>query len=122
MPWPIHFTVEFETWFDTQPDEVKAKIAAKFERLIELGPNLGRHDVDTLEHSQLSNLKELRVSVNGAPYRLLFAFDSLRRATFLCGGDKAGQKRFYKRMIPLAEARFARHEESLRQRRQEDGT
>ena len=90
------------------------------ERLIDLGPNLGRHDVDTLKQSQLANLKELRVSVNGSPYRLLFAFDSNRTAVFLCGGDKSGQRRFYKQMIPIAEARFARHEESLKRRQQEE--
>ena len=45
--------------------------------------------------------------------RTVYAFDPERQALLLIGGNKAGDKRWYKRMIPLAEAIFERHLESL---------
>lgn len=35
--------------------------------------------------------------------RSFFAFDPRRTAILLIGGDKTGDKRFYQRMIPLAD-------------------
>ena len=49
----------------------------------------------------------------GEPYRILYAFDPKREALLLIGGNKAGDKRWYKRMIPLAEKIFAAHLQSL---------
>lgn len=37
---------------------------------------------------------------------MLFAFDPLRQAVMLCGGDKTGDKRFYATMMPIAEKEF----------------
>lgn len=73
------------------------------------GPLLGRPLVDTLKGCTLTNLKELRFSWNNQPFRYLFAFDPERSAIVLVGGSKAGDKRFYEKMIPVAEQRFARH-------------
>jgi hypothetical protein len=70
---------------------------------------LGRPQVDTLQGSSLPNLKELRVQIQGDPWRVLFVFDSKRRAIVLVGGNKRGDKRWYKKNIPLAEARYRRH-------------
>jgi len=49
----------------------------------------------------------------GQPYRILFAFDPKRDALLLLGGNKAGDKRWYRKAIPRAEAIFARHLEEL---------
>jgi len=40
-----------------------------------------------------------------------FAFDPLRRAILLVGGDKGGasQRRFYQRLIALADGRYDAH-------------
>jgi len=56
-------------------------------------------------------MKELRFSIAGGVWRILFAFDPNRQAIVLVGGDKAGvnQKRFYKQKISEADARFDRH-------------
>ena len=71
------------------------------------GHHLGRPYVDSLKGTkQVNNLKELRVQHQGKPYRILFAFDPKRQAVLLCGGDKTGDKRFYKRMISIAEREF----------------
>ncbi|WP_405055149.1 type II toxin-antitoxin system RelE/ParE family toxin [Vibrio sp. SG41-7] len=50
---------------------------------------------------------------NGKPIRVFFAFDPKRTGIVLCGGDKTGDKRFYKRMIPIADAEYDEHLEEL---------
>jgi hypothetical protein len=78
------------------------------------GPALGRPLVDTLKGSQLPNLKELRVSKGGA-LRVLFAFNPLRTAILLLGGDKSGRwSEWYETAIPEAEMLYAEHLEELR--------
>ena len=63
--------------------------------------------VDSLKGTdKVKNLKELRVQHKGKPYRVFFAFDPLRQAVMLCGGDKTGNKQFYESMIPVAEREF----------------
>jgi len=74
-----------------------------------IGPNLGRPHVDTVQGSAFSSMKELRVQVKGDPWRILFAFDPQRQAILLVGGDKAGDKRWYARFIPIADERYRRH-------------
>lgn len=78
-----------------------------------MGPNLGRPYADTLHGSSLANLKELRVQHRSQPYRILYAFDPKREALLLLGGNKAGDKRWYRKAIPRAEAIYARHLEEL---------
>ena len=64
---------------------------------------------------KLSNLKELRVQYKGEPYRILFAFDPMREALLLVGGNKAGNKNWYDEMIPVAEEIFERHLKTLKE-------
>jgi hypothetical protein len=77
------------------------------------GPLLGRLYVDTLQGSQYPNLKELRVQHAGEPWRILFAFDPIRQAIVLVGGNKTGDKRWYQKNISIAEQRFTKHIETL---------
>ncbi len=58
----------------------------------------------------------MRTTSGGNVYRILFAFDPIRRAVLLIGGDKAGQKkeRFYAALIKQADAIFDRHLEHLK--------
>ena len=76
--------------------------------LSQFGPGLGRLTADTLKGSKHANMKELRFGWQGAVWRVAFAFDPHRQAMLLVAGDKGGadQKRFYKRLIGLADARF----------------
>jgi hypothetical protein len=60
-------------------------------------------------------MKELRVQFRGEPWRILFAFDPDRAAILLVGGNKRGDKRWYKKHLPIADARFRRHLERLEQ-------
>ena len=54
-------------------------------------------------------MKELRIQNKQRLFRVLFAFDPDRKAILLKGGDKRGDKRFYERIIPLADALFDEH-------------
>ena len=81
--------------------------------LRERGPQLGRPYVDTVEASAFTNMKELRVQFRGDPWRILFAFDPNRAAILLVGGNKRGDKRWYKKHLPIADERFRCHLEQL---------
>ena len=74
-----------------------------------LGPNLGRPYADSLKSSKHPHLKELRIQIAGDPWRVLFAFDTARVAILLVGGNKGGDKHWYKTHIPIANMRFERH-------------
>jgi hypothetical protein len=54
--------------------------------LEERGPQLARPHAGTLKGSQIANLKELRFKYNGAPIRILFAFDPNQQAVIILGG------------------------------------
>jgi hypothetical protein len=56
-------------------------------------------------------MKELRFGWEGEVWRVAFAFDPKRQAILLAGGDKGGadQRRFYKRLIVVADARLDEH-------------
>ena len=53
-------------------------------------------------------MRELRVQ-SGEPLRVFYAFDPRRAAILLIGGDKTGDRRFYERMIPIADALCDEH-------------
>lgn len=61
-------------------------------------------------------MKELRSQVQGQPLRAFYAFDPRRLAILLIGGCKAGDKRFYERMIPLADKIMDEHLEELQKK------
>lgn len=109
MEWIIIFHPAFRDWLYEQEEDVQDSIAAMLGVLRIEGPLLGRPYVDTLKGSDYPNLKELRVQHRGEPWRLLFAFDPLRQAIVLLGGNKTGDKRWYEKNIPIAEARLAEH-------------
>ena len=56
-------------------------------------------------------MKEMRFNWTGEAWRVAFAFDPQRQAVLLVGGDKSGadQKRFYKRLISVADSRYSQH-------------
>jgi hypothetical protein len=61
---------------------------------------LGRPVVETIKASRHQNMKELR----SGTIRVLFAFDPVRQAVLLIGGDKVGQwEAWYRRNIPVAD-------------------
>ena len=109
--WSVEFDADFSEEFAAFSYNVQKEIFAHIELLEINGPLTGRPAVDTLNGSQYGNMKELRFNADGGVWRLAFAFDPLRAAILLVAGDKKGknQKTFYKRLIKVADARFARH-------------
>ena len=113
MEWQVLLDADFKVWLLEQEPDVQTTILAHAGLLKSFGPTLGRPQVDTVKGSRLVNLKELRVQHLGAPWRVLFVFDPKRRAILLVGGNKRGDARWYKKAIPQAEQRYARHLEQM---------
>lgn len=87
---------------------MKEALGEVFDLLRDIGPSLGRPNVDTLKSSKHKNMKEIRVYAVGGTWRVAFAFDPDRNA--LCGGDKSGvgEQQFYDRLIEKADRHFDR--------------
>lgn len=105
----VVYADEFIAWLDSLTDDEKISVLATIELLKLHGYNLHRPYADTIKGSKITNLKELRIQHAGYPYRAFYVFDPIRQAVLLCGGDKTGDKRFYQRMIPLAERIYQQH-------------
>lgn len=116
MKWQIEFYDAFETQFLALEESVQDAMLARFELLARRGPELGRPFCDTLKGSRHTNMKELRCDADNGVWRIAFAFDLKRQAIVLAAGDKGGvnQKRFYKRLIKLADDRFDAHINTLK--------
>ncbi len=112
--WNVITAPEFTEWFDAVDEDAQVDIREKVRVLEEFGPRLGRSLVDTIKESRHPNMKELRVQSNGRPFKVFFAFDPKRNAVLLIGADKTGDGRFYKKMIPKADAIFDEYLEDLK--------
>jgi hypothetical protein len=114
MAWEIVTVEYFDDWFLGLNASEQQDVLAAILVLEQFGPALGRPFVDSLKGTKkVKNLKELRVQHKGKPFRVFFAFDPLRQAVMLCGGDKTGDKHFYKTMIPVAEREFLNYLQEL---------
>ena len=106
--WKIERTDEIANWIQSLDEDAREAILKNLIILREIGPNLGRPYVDTIKQSRHKNMKEPRVQNKLRLYRIFFIFDSDRQAILLIGGDKRGVKRFYEKMIPLADDLYDR--------------
>jgi len=105
MAWTVLFSEEAEDWLYRLSQDEFASIMAAVDLLEAHGPALGRPAVDHVKSSRHANMKELRSF--GGHLRALFAFDPLRRAIVLLGGDKADDwDDWYERNVPLADDLF----------------
>jgi hypothetical protein len=59
-------------------------------------------------------MRELRTQSGGRPLRTLYAFDPLRVAILLIGGDKTGNARWYEKFVPTADRLYDEHLDELR--------
>ncbi|MBO0870461.1 MAG: type II toxin-antitoxin system RelE/ParE family toxin [Micromonosporaceae bacterium] len=121
--WEVSLHVEVEAWFldiCRHDPETADSIEQAIDLLADQGPALGRPLVDRLHGSRFHNMKELRPASSGATeFRLIFAFDPLREAIFLVGGDKSGQwNAWYQKAIPLADERYEEHLTELKQEKE----
>lgn len=111
--WDIEFTDEFGEWWNELSEDQQESLTVSVKLLQVLGPALGRPHADTVKKSSHRNMKELRTQAHGHPFRTFYAFDPHRKAILLIGGDKTGDKQFYARMIPIADALFNEHLKQL---------
>ena len=110
-PWAVVATEEFEEWMMSLTDKQQRATRRAINQLEQDGPALGRPYVDTIRNSRFKNMKELRLSSQGA-LRVLFAFDPERRAVLLLGGDKSKDSRWndwYVGAIQRADDLFEEH-------------
>ena len=116
MEWEVLTTEELGRWYhEDLTDEQAGAVDARVDMLAATGPTLSRPVVGAIETSRHRNMKELRCSKDGQ-LRVLFAFDPLRRAILLIGGDKsegAAWNKWYVTMVPVADDLFDRHLETV---------
>jgi hypothetical protein len=100
---------EFDEWFQSL-DEADTDAVARVVDMLEMqGPTLPFPYSSAIKGSSKVALRELRVQSHGRPIRVFYAFDPVRQAVLLIGGDKTGKDRFYETMVPQAERIFARY-------------
>ena len=111
MTWTVLIHDDFADELAALDEKLQDELFAHAKLLAEFGPNLGRPTVDTLNGTSHANMKEMRFNWMGEVWRVAFAFDPQRQAVLLVGGDKGGadQKRFYKRLITVADNRYSEH-------------
>ncbi|MCJ7484258.1 MAG: type II toxin-antitoxin system RelE/ParE family toxin [Thermodesulfovibrionales bacterium] len=107
--WIIDRTEEIAEWIRKLDEDAKEAILKTLLILQEIGPLLGRPYVDTIKESKHKNMKEIRIQNRQRLFCILISFDPDRKAILLVGGDKRGDKRFYQKMIPLADALLDEH-------------
>ncbi len=117
MEWEVGFDPAFDPEFDALPTAVQDELLAQAKLLEAFGPALARPRVDTLKGSRHANMKELRFQAENGVWRV--AFDPRRKAILLVAGEKSGvnEKRFYRRLIGKADARFETHLDRLKNKR-----
>lgn len=121
--WTVILHNDFDDELGSLSEGLQDEVLAHANLLAQFGPNLGRPTVDTLKASRHNNMKEQRFEWNGGVWRVAFAFDPNRQAILLVGGDKGGkdQKRFYKRLISVADDRYDAHLATLQNKESKNG-
>lgn len=110
----IKRTDEIVNWIKGLDVDAKEAIYKNLLILKNIGPSLGRPYVDSVSKSNHKNMKELRVQNKQRLFRIFFAFDPNRDVILLIGGDKRGDKRFYQRMVPMADTLYDQHLNKIR--------
>jgi hypothetical protein len=114
MSWNVEYTDEFGVWWNGLSEEQQEDFAAIVRLLMEHGPQLPFPYSSGIEGSRHAHMREPRVQSGGKPLRAFYAFDPRRTAILLIGGDKTGDDRFYRTMIPIADRLYDEHLAELR--------
>ena len=114
MEWDIEVTDEFERWWDSLAESEQEDVRACVLLLRRFGPALRFPFSSRITTSRHPHMRELRIQHAGQPYRVLYAFDPRRTAILLIGGKKAGNRRWYKTFVPLADRLYDEYLEELR--------
>lgn len=103
MAWNLEVTDECRTWLEALDEEDFDAVHYSVDLLVEHGPQLGFPHSSSINGSRHTHMRELRVQSGRRPIRVFYAFDPRRAAILLIGGDKSDDKRFYDRLIPIAD-------------------
>ncbi|MBP9692576.1 MAG: type II toxin-antitoxin system RelE/ParE family toxin [Alphaproteobacteria bacterium] len=109
MKCDVEYTDEFGAFWKTLSEDEQEDIAAIIGLLEEKGTELPFPFSTGVEGSKHSHMRELRVQSKSNPLRILYAFDPRRAAILLIGGNKRGDKRWYKTYIPIADKLYTDH-------------
>ena len=120
MEWPVEYTDEFGEWWDTLTETEQVSIDAHVRKLEQRSPNLPFPYSSGIKESRHAHMRELRVQSGGKPLRVFYAFDPRRMAILLIGGDKTGDRRFYERLIPIADALYDVHLAELEKEKEKE--
>lgn len=115
MAYEVEYTDEFRDWWDGLTAEEQNSVASTVRLLEEEGPFLGGSHTSGIFGSRHGHMRELRIQHAGRPYRVLYAFDPRRMAILLIGGDKTGDRRWYARMVPIADDLYDQHLREIRE-------
>jgi hypothetical protein len=114
VAWEVEFTDDFFRWWKTLTGEEQDDVAHSVGLLAELGPALGFPHSSRVSASRYPHMRELRTQSAGRPLRTLYAFNPLRTAILLIGGDKTGDDRWYDTFVPVADRLYEEHLNELR--------
>jgi hypothetical protein len=122
VKWEVDLHDDFVPEYRELHKDVQDELLANIALLEHSGPQLGRPRADTLNNSRHANLKELRFDAADGVWRVAFAFDPNRKAILLVAGNKSGgsEKRFYRQLIDIADARFDAHLAKIRRQKEKE--
>jgi len=109
MSWIVEYTDEFGDWWSGLTEDQQDKIAATVSILEDKGPSLPFPHSSGISSSRHAHMRELRIQSGGDPLRVFYAFNPLRSAILLIGGDKTGNDRFYDECVPIADDLYDEH-------------
>ena len=109
MEWEVEFTDEFGEWWGSLNSDEQDRVRDTVDLLRRFGPALPHPHCSGIVTSQFPHMRELRIQHRGRPYRVLFAFNPLRTAVLLTGGDKTGNDRWYETFVPVADKLYQEH-------------
>ena len=114
MNWDVEYANEFGAWWTDLMEDEQDDVTAVVELLMEQGPRLSFPYSSGVKGSRHAHMRELRIQSGGKPIRVFYAFDPRRSAILLIGGDKSGDSRFYRRLVPIADEIYDEHLDELR--------
>ena len=114
MSWDVEYTDEFGVWWTGLTEGEQDETAAMVELLEEHGPVLRYPHSSGVKGSRHGHMRELRVQCEGRPIRIFYALDPRHTPILLIGGDKTGNNRFHRRLVPLADRLYDEHLKELK--------
>lgn len=115
MSCEVEYTDEFGVWWAGLSSAEQVDVRAIVRLLEEHGVRLGYPHSSGINGSRHAHMRELRVQSGGKPIRVFYAFDPVRNAILLIGGDKTGDGRFYAVFVPIADRLYDDHLATLKE-------